>query len=106
MLITNQRIDKLTAARTFFTSQGMLSGSLSSMADALLGIFSSMHESQANDITHGPSAQPILSHNHENLHATLNEHSCQDSRPEDDPEVGVEISLAKTYGTHGISLFL
>ena len=74
MLITNQRIDKLATAWTFFTSQGMLSGSLSSMANALLGIFSSTCESQANSITHGPSAQPILSYNQKDPHATIKLH--------------------------------
>ena len=84
----------------------MLSGSLSSMANTLLGIFSSTCESLANNVTHSPSAQPILLHNHKDPHAAINENSHQDSRPEDDPKVGVEISLAKAYGTHVISLFL
>ena len=105
MLVTNQRIDKLAAARIYFTSQGMLSGSPSSMADALLGIFSRRHEPQTNDITHNPSAQPIFRRNHEDLHASLNEHAHQDSRPEDDPEAGAEISLAKTYCTHDTQSF-
>lgn len=106
MLITNQRNDKLAAARTHFTSQGMLNGSPSSMPDALLGIFSSGHESQANDIAHNPGTQPALPRDHEDRHTSINEHSRHNSRPEDDPEAGAEISLAKTYGMHYISPFL
>ena len=104
ILVTNQRNDKLAAARAYFTSQGMLNGSPSSMADALLGIFSSRHEPQANDVTHDPSTQPVLPHDHEDRHASINERSHHDSRPEDDPEASAEISLAKTYGTHCMSL--
>ena len=104
MLITNQRIDKLTAARTHFTSLNMLNGSLSSVADALLGIFLRTHEPQANEIARDPSTQPVLPRDHEDQHAAP--HTHPDSRSEDDPEAGAEISLAKTHGTHDISPFL
>jgi hypothetical protein len=106
MLITNQCNDKLAAARTHFTSQGMLNGSPSSMANALLGIFSSGHNPQVDDIAHNPSSQLVLPHDHEDQHASINKHSHCDLRPEDGPEAGAEISLAKTYGTHYFSPFL
>jgi hypothetical protein len=106
MLITNQCIDKLAAARTHFTSLNMLNSSPTSMADALLGIFSSRHESQANKITHDPSTQPVLPHDHEDRHASINKCSHHNSGPEGDPEAGAEISLAKTHGMYYINPFL
>ena len=99
MLITNQHIDKLAAARVHFTSLDMLDGSPHSMAGVMLGIFSSRHEPQANTIARDHSTQP---HDH---NASINDRSRHDSRSEDDPEAGAEISLAKTYGAHYISFF-
>ena len=80
ILITNQHNDKLAAAQAHFTSQGMLNSSPSSIADALLGIFSCRHKPQANDVMHNPSVQPVLPCNHKDQHASLNEHSHHDSR--------------------------
>ena len=93
MIITNQRIDKLAAAHTYFTSRGMLDGSPTSATNALLGLFS--NQTPANGAVPGPSMQP----------APL--HDLEDNRaPIDDPEAGAEISLAKRCGTHIIILFL
>ncbi|KAF8261622.1 hypothetical protein EI94DRAFT_1773380 [Lactarius quietus] len=75
MLVTNQCIDKLAATR-------MLDGSPTSAANAWLGLFS--NRTPANDATPDLSMQPAPLHDHEDNHTPIN-----------DPEAGVEISLAK-----------
>ena len=61
MLITNQRIDKLAAAHTFFNSRGMLTN-YPGTAVNLLGILSDqiMCQPQANHVNPGLSMQPVL----------------------------------------------
>jgi hypothetical protein len=105
MLITNQRVDKLTAAHTHFTSLNMLNSSPTSMADTLLGIFSGRHEPQANKIVHEPSTHHVLPQDHKDQHASINQCSHHNSRSEGDPEAGAEISLAKTHGMYYINPF-
>ncbi|KAF8258465.1 hypothetical protein EI94DRAFT_1780909 [Lactarius quietus] len=83
ILITNQRIDKLAAARTYFTSRGILDGTPTSPVNALLGVFSSRTRDE-------PPAAPDRD-NHEDNH---------DRTPIDDPEAGAEISLAKRRVRH------
>ena len=56
MLVTNQRFDKLAAARTYFTSRGMLNGSPISTVNAQLSIFSS----HTRDEPPGNGAAPEL----------------------------------------------
>ena len=103
MLVTNQRIDKLAAVRTHFTSRGMLNGSPISTANAQLGIFTS----HARDEPPGNDAAPELGtlrmrpqHVHPD-HVTImpsDEHARHDLQREDDPQAGAEISLAKKRG--------
>jgi hypothetical protein len=108
MLVTNQRIDKITAARTYFKTRGMLNGP--SSIDGLLSDLSN-HEGQATrlDPASSPhtvppvrvgratgSSGPDRGNNTENDDRDL-DRECLDSRPEDDPEAIAEIKLARTY---------
>ena len=97
MLITNQRIDKLAAAHTFFNSRGMLTNYPGSTVD-LLGILSDqiMRQPQANHVNPGLSTQPVL----ERRQTPVDEHERYDARAEDNTEARAEIRLASTPGAH------
>ncbi|KAJ3505225.1 hypothetical protein NLJ89_g7528 [Agrocybe chaxingu] len=101
MLVTNQRVDKIAAARTDFTARGMLNGA-SSTANLLSSLHSNLssHETRPEPTTLQP-AQPVVNlgssdPSHED-HTTVDERERHDAGPEDDPEADAEISLAKTY---------
>ena len=97
MLITNQRIDKLAAAHTFFNSRGMLTNYPGSTVN-LLGILSDqiMRQPQANHVNPGLSTQPVL----ERRQTPVDEHERYDARAEDNTEARAEIRLASTPGAH------
>ena len=93
MLITNQHIDKLAAAHTFFNSHGMLNNYPGSAVN-LLGILSDqiMRQPQANHVNPGLSMQPVL----ERHQTSVDEHERYNARAEDDTEARVEIRLVMT----------
>lgn len=86
MLTTNQRIDKIAAARADFKSRGMLNGP--SSMDGLL-------PSLSNRPPPIPEATPP---DREDATVGDNNRERRDARPEDDPDAIAEIKLAKTYG--------
>ena len=111
MLITNQHIDKIAAARAHLRAQGMLNGA--NPMDSLLSSQATQPDTASDlqatpptrvDRAPGGSAQPSASHED---NARVDHHEHHDSRPEDNPEANAEIKLAKTYGAclfHPLSL--
>ena len=89
MLITNQRINKITAARVDFNVRGMLNG-----PSPAINIFSGLPSGHANHDQH--SDEHSLEHNTDL--AALDDCERHDSRPKDNPKANAEITLAKTYG--------
>jgi hypothetical protein len=91
MLVTNQRLDKIAAARINFTSRGMLSGpNLSS------GFLAQLSISVDNDIP-----QPALDNIKQTVPAILpgNNNDVEgDAGAVDEPDSLAEVTLAKTYG--------
>jgi hypothetical protein len=91
MLVTNQRLDKIAAARINFTSRGMLSGpNLSS------GFLAQLSISVDNDIP-----QPALDNIKQTVPAILpgnNNDGEGDAGAVDEPDSLAEVTLAKTYG--------
>lgn len=89
MLITTQRINKITAARVDFNARGMLNG-----PSPAIDIFSGLPSGHANHDQH--SDEHSLEHNTDL--AALDDRERHDSRPKDNPKANAEITLAKTYG--------
>jgi hypothetical protein len=104
MLVTNQRVDKLTAARTDFASRGMLDGPC--VVGPLLDLVHSRYPPdgdlplRANSPDNRASPQPAQHNVQRNAqHNEELDDGGAINEAVDEPESYSEITMAKTYGT-------
>ena len=86
MLITNQRIDKIAAARVDFEARGMLDGP--NVAGNIAFLLSSRDDALESDVIHPRRDE----------RRSLEEQSRDDAGAVDEPESQAEVKLARTSG--------
>ena len=111
ILVTNQRLNKISAARVHLVARGMLKGP-SSTTGIISGLHSGLtnHEQPFNELGSQCTQRirPATARHSESKHDTDSafwNHERHDSRAEDDPKANAEISLLKTYGAYFFRIF-
>ena len=111
ILVTNQRLNKISAARVYFIARGMLKGP-SSTTGIISGLHSGLtnHEQPFNELG-SQCTQRIRpatarhSDSERDTDSAFWNRERHDSRAEDDPKADAEISLSKTYGAYFFRIF-
>ena len=111
ILVTNQRLNKISAARVYFVACGMLKGP-SSTTGMISGLHPGLtnHEQPSDEL--GPQvtqrtwpATARHSDSERDTDSAFWNRKRHDSRAEDDPKADAEISLSKTYGVYFFRIF-